>query len=761
METLKVKVVKVLFPRAGQSSRNNWVKLIVTAKGRGDFSVTGNILESEKQIPLTRRTITITGDYDTDPKFQGTFKCTTIEVIPAGDIFSFLNATAKIPKAAVTEMIKKFGDALSSVIEKTPELLLDIKGITPKKLDKLTAVWKKQLETGGLTTLLHPLQVSNEMKSRISQQFGETAVATITADPYSLLTVPGITFDKVDEFGLGRGVPLISQRRARGVCLWGFSVIVRDCGNTAVTPDQLVAATASVAPEIKSSHILAALRMLVADKGVVAFPDGTYSADQYYAIELDVLRFISSRFARNKKKTELMTGKDVAAYIQAKSTEMGFPFSNEQMHAIRIAAGGDSIFAICGHAGTGKSTISKAILDLYVEVSRISRLPPPKIICLALSAVAADRVRQVSGYPASTIHSALGWIPGEDGEMGYFRHNRRDPLEYDIILLDESSMVDSALFRDLLEAVDPQTRFIMLGDDAQLAAIGAADVFRDILQARLVPVIHLDKIFRHAVGSVIPLFADEIRRGLVPEGYRGVFDDFCFEEISDVRAIVDRIVGLAVKAKSWIKDPLRDFQVLSPMNVGALGSDALNKVLQDVFAPIVFGVPLLIVGGIRYQVGDKVVHRKNEEMKFLPADTFHNRGNTGGFGSMDAESMRVSNGSIGIVCHISESGNTLCVQYPSGDGDIVVQYERGHLGYLLGLAYCLSVHRYQGSEAKEVVIPLHSSQARKMLNNRWLYTAVTRAKARGTLVGQSAVFERTCLTLDEAKRQTVLQRLAA
>src|SRR5664279_186220 len=124
---------------------------------------------------------------------------------------------------------------------------------------------------------------------------------------------------------------------------------------------------------------------------------------------------------------------------------MGFPFSNEQMHAIRIAAGGDSIFAICGHAGTGKSTISKAILDLYVEVSRIRRLPPPKIICLALSAVAADRVRQVSGYPASTIHSALGWIPGDDGEMGYFRHNRRDPLEYDIILLDESSMVDSAL----------------------------------------------------------------------------------------------------------------------------------------------------------------------------------------------------------------------------------------------------------------------------------------------------------------------------
>ena len=393
-----------------------------------------------------------------------------------------------------------------------------------------------------------------------------------------------------------------------------------------------------------------------------------------------------------------------------------------------------------------------------------------EIVCMALSGMAASRVRKLSGFESGTIHSILKF-KGNDAEYG-----PNNPMPFRVVLLDESSMNNSWLFYKVLAALDKGTILIMLGDPAQLPPIGSGDPFADIIANRLCPVAALTQIHRQEAGSVLVSNANVIRQGRVPEGYKAKgYKDFFFIDKSipnwfqlrqsttqseldrlrdqNYQEIVDYIRRCCERLKPQLDNIITDFQVLSPIRKGALGVDSLNNAIQEVMNPPE-GQAEMERFGVIFREGDKVVHTQNKNMPVCTEAMYFDCPEGADF---DGDS-RIFNGSVGIIARVDPEEETIDVHYPSIKS--VVQYEFGQMKDIVELAYALTVHKSQGSEYATVIIPV-SAAAFTMMTNKLMYTAITRAKERVMLVGQSYMFERACKNLDQTKRKTVIQELVA
>jgi len=442
--------------------------------------------------------------------------------------------------------------------------------------------------------------------------------------------------------------------------------------------------------------------------------------------------------------------------------EMKIIFSEEQAAAIRLIAAGNRTIAVTGFAGTGKSTLSKALINLL-----LSKYDSEEVCCMALSGIASDRIRKTSGFKAATIHTTLGWKGNE------FEHGADNLLGYRVVLLDESSMVNSSIMRRVIESVDRDAVLILMGDPGQLPPIGAGDPFRNIIESGIIPVARLTKIYRQSEDSVLTMFANDIRQGLVPQGYQagGGFRDFQFVErnmpgnyfrLPDKEKIPLReenakeiLLFIENKMRAiapHIEDPITDFQLLSPMRRGPLGIEVLNQLAQKVFNPGDHGGRVVHASGVTFKPGDKVVHVANKDMKVVQGRTLEQYHAN----SWVKDTRRVFNGSVGIVIDVEPETKEVLVAYPEG---YIAEYDSILLGAgVLELAYALTVHKSQGSEFKWVLLPISSAHA-IMLTAQWLYTAVTRAKQKVLLVGQKYMFERACKSLSDTQRTTVLERL--
>jgi exodeoxyribonuclease V alpha subunit len=597
---------------------------------------------------------------------------------------------------------------------------------------------------------------------RIYNHFGDQALETVKRDPYSLTEVRGIGFKTADRIAFGLGIMPESPERVRAAVTHVLIETAETEGHSYLSDRTFVLAVKEVlstdgkAPG--ESLIMGVLKPMILDGTIVRDDKGKIGLSAYRYMEDWLRDFFVARSKACKRPT--ISADVVKEFLDQYESAACIEFASEQREIVlRVATDPIMAFGLAGYAGTGKTTVCRVVLDL------LSRHYAGRedIVCCAFTGMASARLRKTTGYNAMTIHSLLKY-KGEGG----FEHGPENPLPYKVVIMDEASMVSLPLFYRLAKALKPATLLLMVGDPAQLPPIGAGNVFGDILAAGLVSAVHLIRIYRQSEGSVLTLFANDIRQGKMPEeveapGWR----DFAFEKVEphniyalkrdrterelkllreeNNQAILDRILCLAKEYKGRLNHPVWDFQVLTPMRIGQLGTEILNTNLQDILNHGSGGVTK---SGITIREGDKVVHLQNRDMQVMPWAKF-----IGQAKNFESEGFRrVFNGHIGLISKIDPETEQFYVVYPER---IVVAYYFDHLGDIIELAYALTVHKAQGSQYRIVVIPLTNSHF-IMLNNKWFYTAITRAEEKVYLVGQSYALRRACTNVEGVRRQTWL-----
>lgn len=755
MQTLKAKINSCKGPY-----NNGWA-VLSCAQGTKLFKATGTLLHDPDSLKGV--VCSLEGDWETT-KYGDSFKFVSIQ--PEGsEMFFFLSRIVRVGEKPAQAMVEMFDDKVLTDIMETPARhreLLKVKGIGESKLGKITESWEKYRHVKQLSDFLTPFGVTPNLVMRVYSHFGDNSVGIIRDNPFRLTHVTGIGFKKADDVALRLGTKIHDPFRLSACIEYVMSIMADDEGHTLVDPATVVERAAKEleceAGRVEETEIKAELE-LKCGRGDLVVLDDQVALARHFTTEKKILENLHARL--RVPPTPILPPAETDAFIKKMEQEMGFPFSSEQAEAIRLVAAGHRTVAVKGLAGSGKSTISKALIRLLLR-----RFSPDDVCCMALSGIASDRVRKTSGFNAYTIHTTLKWKGKE------FEHNADNPLSYKVVLVDECSMIHSSLMRQVIESVNRNAVIILMGDTGQLPPIGAGDPFRDIIESGLIPVANLTKIYRQSEDSVLTTFAAQIRQGLVPDGYREEgYKDFQFVErnlpgnyykLSDkekiplreenAKEILAFMEGKLRGIKPYIRDIIGDIQIISPMRKGGIGTEVLNSLAQRVFNPDTYEGQMVTVGSVTLKPGDKVVHTQNKDMKCVKGQTIEDWQSN----QFVSETKRVFNGSIGVIIGGDSEARELLVVYPEG---IIAKYESIVLSAgILELAYALSVHKLQGSQSKFVLMPISSSHA-MMLTAQLLYTGITRAITKCLLVGQKYMFERACKSLSDSRRYTVLERL--
>ncbi len=730
------------------------------------FTVKGHICELASNAGLVGAEFEFSGSWQMT-KYGRQFDFNSYKLL-GSELHFFLSKVVKgLGEKMARDLIKQFGEEeLVRILDHEPERLLKVKGIKEKRLAIIRKSWHKHRSLKSLASYLGGRgHITPNLLVRIYNHFGDEALDIIKENPYKLTEVRGIGFKTADRIALSVGIAADSPWRIKA----GINHVLVDAAESQGhcylmledlrgTVQELLATDET---RVSDSRIEGVLNKMVMEGLLVRGNNGEIGLSSYRYMEDKLKRFFLERSGEGRRKT--ITPGEAREFIADYENRHGVEFAPEQREIIRkIATEPRMIFALAGYAGTGKTTVCRAILDLLSQYYA----KRDDIICCAFTGMAASRIRKTTGYDAVTIHSLLKY-KGEN----QFEHGPENPVPQKVIILDEASMVNLSLFYRLAMAVRPSTLMILVGDPAQLPPIGAGNVFSDALKTSLIPSVHLTRIFRQGEDSVLALFANEIRQGRVPEGVAlDHWNDFLFEKLEvhnifslkrqkkterelkrfreeNNQAILDRILELAAYYVKRLTHPSWDFQVLTPMRIGQLGTEILNSRLQDILNPSEKS-RTVTRAGIRLKEGDKVVHLQNKDMEVMPWDAFVKEGK-----EFDRqEYRRVFNGNVGLVSKIDVEAEQFFVVYPER---IVVAYEFDHIGDIIELAYALTVHKAQGSQYRIVVIPLSNSHF-IMLNNKWFYTAITRAEEKVYLIGQQFALKRACTNVEGVERLTWL-----
>ena len=680
-------------------------------------------------------------------------------------------------------LIDHYGESqLIEIIENNPERLLEFKGIKEKKLAKIKTSWEKQKDIRELAGYLLPYGITPNLIVRIHNHFEREAVKKIQENPYLLTEIRGIGFKTADDIASRLGIPFDSTFRIQAAVVHLLMEAAENNGHTYLPAAELQKMTMELLntegqPQLSPSAIqqtfdqmCAAEKLLLTDgrqdNSIINFADQPRSQQEAELKAcLPAYKFMEDRLLsifreKSEKKFPPMAPQSrLESFINRSEKNLEVKFSARQREIIElIGTGCCRLYALSGYAGTGKSTISKAILELLAELF----CRREEIVCCAFTGMASSRIRKLTGFPAYTIHTLLKY-KGQNN----FEYNADNPLPYKVVLLDEAGMVNLQLIYRLVLAIDEETLLIMVGDPAQLPPIGAGNVFSDLLTKPFLNHVSLTQIYRQDAESVLIYFANIIRTGKMPPDYEDTYRDFSFisqdipnyfalrkslseQEMKQVREennekIQQQILDLARRATRELQHPAWDFQVLTPLRKGILGTEALNIALQDIFN--CQGKNPVSRYGAVFREGDKVVHLQNKDMDTTPYSP-------GLFSQphISFTTRRIFNGSVGIIRKIDHDNEVFYVLYPDYS---IVRYNFDHIRDIIDIAYCLTVHKSQGSQYKYVAIPLSNSHF-IMLNNRWFYTAITRAEKKVYLIGQRYAFNRACTNIEAAERYTFM-----
>ncbi|MDR2107347.1 MAG: ATP-dependent RecD-like DNA helicase [Holosporaceae bacterium] len=694
--------VKTLTELRGQLERvtyaneeNGYVIAKVRVRGyRDPITVTGNI-----PSPVPGEVLCMSGEWHNHPKFGEQFKVASCSCsVPASvyGIEKYLGSglIRGVGPIMAKRIVNAFGEKTLEVIEKSVEKLLRVEGIGRGRIGMIAKSWAEQKEIRSVMIFLQSCGITSAYAAKIYKRYGNRSVATVKENPYRLTyDVAGIGFLTADEIarklGFDEKSPVraesgimfaLHETAAEGHIYYPFEALLSKC-------KELLNADESVL-KIAFQSLLAENKIVIEDlHGNDRIIRGVFQTD-FHAAEVQVAKMLKRIRDSAKNVKEIQIDKE----LKDLQKKLSITLAEKQIEAIKTVVA-NKLTVITGGPGTGKTTVTKAILEIFSSVT-------DKILLTAPTGRAAKRMSETSGRSAKTVHRVLEFDP----VTGKFKRNDENRLVCDLLILDEASMTDMMLMYHLLKAVPEHATLVLIGDINQLPSVGAGSVLRDIINSRVFRVAELNEIFRQARQSSIIINAHEIINGRYPKIDNKDGSDFYFVNEKDPEKISDKIL-LMVKERIPGKfgvDPVKDVQVLTPVNRGTVGVAKLNEVLQEALNPNGFEI---VRGGCRYRVGDKVMQIRNNYDK------------------------NVFNGDIGVISRADRENQIVCVNIDGNE----LKYEYSEIDELV-LAYAVSIHKSQGSEYPVVVIPLVTAHY-TMLQRNLVYTGITRGKKLVVIIG--------------------------
>lgn len=660
----------------------------------------------------------LTGSWTDHPTYGEQFKVELFrKILPTtcDDIFRYLSSgiIKGVRKATAAKIIESFGEDSLKIISDDPTRLSKIRGISLQKACEISKNFNMQLGTSDLFMFLNKFGVSANACMKIYRRHKALSRDAVMANPYILCDEDcGVNFRKADEIAMQNGFYKTEPKRVCAGILYALRNALQ-YGHTYLPENVLCDSAASVLG-IAGDIIPAYIAQLCEIKACVresTETDTNIYLTEYHDYECYIAKKLSVLLGMHREKNNI----NIEAQIDIAEINSSIKFASLQRDAVRCAMT-ESVMVITGGPGTGKTTIINAIIDIMKSMGL-------KVSLTAPTGRAAKRMSQVCGEEAKTIHRLLEVCYSEGNKLEC-TFNEREPLHTDVIIVDEMSMVDVVLMNSLLKAMRPGTRLIMVGDVNQLPSVGAGNVLRDIISSGKIPVIRLNEIFRQNENSMIVVNAHDINNGKYPE-CNVKNSDFYFATAEHPESGASYICELCLtRLKKTYGYESTDIQVLSPVKKGITGVNNMNARLQSLLNPPSKSKKEKSFGDMVFREGDRVMQIKNNyNMAWL--DTVNG---TEGFG--------VFNGDVGIVDEISLDFKTLTVIFD----DKKVVYDFKELSDLT-LAYCITVHKSQGSEFPVIIIPMYPGPD-MILNRNLFYTGVTRAKNLVILVGNREIMHR-------------------
>ena len=653
--------------------------------------------------------ITAFGQFVSHPTYGSQFRCEGCQItLPttSAAILKFLSGKAVqgIGQVIARRLVEAFGDSTLEVMAKEPEKLEKIKGLTRKKAQDISSEVSRIFGLTETVRNLSAMGLSTGDSLLLYNAFGYDATSLISDNPYMLCEYPVYKeFTAADQLAEDLLIPETDFRRIRAALI---NTLRHNLGNghTCLPTERLIDVTANyisvnrddVEIELYRSAEEGVFCQLKAEEGELTFLRDMYDAENYIAERL-----------RSLTSTRYFEKEDAGSRIDRFQERTGIEYEPQQRAAIMAAMSSGAV-VITGGPGTGKTTTVNAILALCEEKG-------DRVALCAPTGRAAKRMTELTGKEARTIHRLL--------EVGYgsrenirFIHNEENPLKYDVVIIDEMSMVDSQLFCSLLKGIKPWCRLVLVGDDHQLPSVGAGNVLKDIIASGICETIELEKIFRQAAESLIVVNAHAIVEGSAPDLKRRDKDFFFLD--TEKENMPDLITDLVYRRlpKSYGLDPLDDIQVITPSRLGLSGTGTLNDSLRDRLNPAAENKREVKVGALTVREGDKVMQtRNNYDIEWTRDD--------------GEEGVGVFNGDIGIVSEIDTRDGIISIRFD----DRVARFDLDQARQLEE-AYAITVHKSQGSEFPAVILAVGDTP-RKLCYRNLLYTAVTRARSLLIIAG--------------------------
>ena len=716
---MKCSFSRLLYPKSLEEARDGSYMIALFRPNEKVLDAQGNRLNSIKVVGHFLPTVAgvkvdMAGHWKKDARYGLQFEMESYEEIVGSDkrsIVAYLSSgmIPGIGSVLAERIYNTFGAQTLEVLDQDPSRVSEVLGISKKKCEQFCKAYMETRSARKLINLLAPFNISAPQAIKLRQQLGTDAQRLLMEFPYMVFERDLIDFEIADQLAQASGIPQNAPERLAAGLIYALKQAEHE-GHLCMHKETFVRRAVNLlrAPQVTWKAVAQRAFEMIKEGRLSLFYDYVYRPIMAKAEE-DVATWICDMLHRDS----LPYMGDLDDEIDGQQTEMGFTFAEEQRHAIRTALI-SPICIISGGPGTGKTSIQRAILNIYKK-----SFPDSNVVCCAPTGRAARRMEQSTGYPASTIHKVLNLTAGEVHELKDI-----DLLEADLVLVDEVSMMDMLTTWYLFNALPPSCRLILVGDADQLPSVGPGAVLNELLACGQLPAVILDKVFRQSEGSLVAENAQRIRHGVTDLEFG---DDFQFWPSAEETQSAQYLMWFYKREVD--RYGVDNVALLTPFRKKSkTGVYSLNAALHDTINPASQEKDEIETGQRILRVGDKVMQMKNRDF--------------------------ASNGDIGYICTSKRDSDGILVEVDFGD-DRVVAYEDVESLRQLELAYAATIHKSQGSEYDAVLINIQNMHG-KMLNRALIYTAETRAKKQVIIVGDWEAVVRAIQTADTKRRNTML-----